>query len=805
MNQRNKQSKSECVGQEPLLAKSQRDGRDILTLQQHLFDTEHTARLIFDKNQRWFRNLCRFFKIQGKAAQEKFLLNLRVAALFHDLGKANKDFQQAVSIRIKPYTQTLRHEHLSALILQLPEIQKWLRQNPELDLDIISAAVLSHHLKASESGERQWCQSSRGTTLQLYLQHPEVKTVLEKIRAVAKLEEIPPLPTESWSASNSVWGEALKEGIKAAKNCRRSFNKPQLDPESNAKRALLLATKAGVIVADSAASALVREGKDFDTWIKETVYTDALTPEKIESDILIPSTEEIKRQRNSTTFELRNFQKQTAKLGKRALLITACGSGKTRAGFEWLKEQSKNYDIGKIVFLYPTRATALEGFKGYISWAPEDSAAHLTGTSEYELKELRENPDDNESTKDKDFQLSESEARLYALAYWSRRYFSATVDQFLSFMEHNYRAMCLLPVLADAAVVIDEVHSFDRRMFDDLIAFLQTFDVPVLCMTATLPKSRKEELRQAGLKIYPTLEDRAELEDLEEQESHPRYRLEFVSKSTAFDQAKKAFSDDIKDRKRVLWVVNQVERCQKIADELATELGIEVISYHSQFTLQDRQKIHKKTVAAFSPKSQDAVIAVTTQVCEMSLDLDADILITELAPISSLVQRFGRANRHRARGDKFRATLLVYEPEKPEPYTDAEIKAAKAFIDDLDSGDLSQRQLAEKLEEHALREPMADGKARFLVSGYYAIPGNLRDIKDIKRPCILDGDRTAVENCIKNNQPWDGYVIDVPKYCQFANFNLDNPQRPDKLPKYFGIADSNQYCSTRGFYAKGKK
>ncbi|HAJ61331.1 MAG TPA: hypothetical protein DCP31_20455, partial [Cyanobacteria bacterium UBA8543] len=70
----------------------------------------------------------------------------------------------------------------------------------------------------------------------------------------------------------------------------------------------------------------------------------------------------------------------------------------------------------------------------------------------------------------------------------------------------------------------------------------------------------------------------------------------------------------------------------------------------------------------FSPKSQDAVIAVTTQVCEMSLDLDADILITELAPISSLVQRFGRANRHRARGDEFRAKLLVYEPEKPEPY-----------------------------------------------------------------------------------------------------------------------------------------
>jgi len=187
MNQRNKQSKSECVGQDPLLAKSQRDGREALTLEQHLFDTEHTARLIFDRNQRWFWNFCRFFKIQGKAAQNKFSLNLIVAALFHDLGKANKDFQEAVSPKKTFYTQTLRHEHLSALILQLPEIQKWLRHNRELDLDIISAAVLSHHLKASESGDRKWCQSSRGTTLQLYLQHPEVKTVLEKIQIQVKI------------------------------------------------------------------------------------------------------------------------------------------------------------------------------------------------------------------------------------------------------------------------------------------------------------------------------------------------------------------------------------------------------------------------------------------------------------------------------------------------------------------------------------------------------------------------------------------------------------------------------------------
>lgn len=790
-----------------LLAKKQYPNREPLTVQQHLLDTEATALLIFDPTQRWFRNFCRFFGIRGKEAEEQFLLNLRVAALFHDIGKANKEFQEAVS-SASFKAQSVRHEHFSALILQLPAVKTWLSANSLLDCDAISAAVLSHHLKASDTGkDYEWCQSRRAKTVELCLhQPPEVTAILERIRQVASLGAIPKLPTENWSDSNLVWKQALQCGYNSAKQCRRNLRKSSDNPTIYGKRALLLATKAALIVADSAASALVREDLTFEEWINKTVHTPPLTPDRIESEILTPSTEQIKKENPYTKFRLRDFQEKAAFLGSRALLITACGSGKTRAGFEWLKEQSKHYEIGKIIFLYPTRATALEGFKNYIGWAPEKSAAHLSGTSEYELQELRKNPDDNKATKDKNFKLSESEARLYALAYWSRCYFSATVDQFLSFIEHDYRGMCLLPVLADAAVVIDEVHSFDRRMFDNLIAFLQAFDVPVLCMTATLPKSRQEELQKAGLRIYPTLEDRKELKDLEEQESHLRYRLEKITEAIAFERAIAAF----RDGERVLWVVNQVKRCQQMADRLQDELGleVEVLSYHSQFTLADRQKIHKKTMAAFLPQKNDkieAAIAVTTQVCEMSLDLDADLLISEFAPISSLVQRFGRANRHRKRGDEYRASLLVYASEEEKPYKLKELKAAEAFIDDLGSEDLSQRQLAEKLEEHARREPSADGKARFLESGYYATPGQLRDIDDYKQPCILDGDIKAVEDCINNKQPWDGYVIDVPKNCKYADFNLERSDRPQKFPKYFGIADSRHYTPTRGFYAKGKE
>jgi CRISPR-associated endonuclease/helicase Cas3 len=125
----------------PLLAKSRKYGE--LTLEQHLIDTETAALNIF--KGRMLQNWCRFFKVQDA---DEFLLHLRVAALFHDLGKANNEFNAAVTSK-GFVQQTLRHEWISALILHLPQVRDWLEPS-NLNLEVITAAVLSHHLKAEE-------------------------------------------------------------------------------------------------------------------------------------------------------------------------------------------------------------------------------------------------------------------------------------------------------------------------------------------------------------------------------------------------------------------------------------------------------------------------------------------------------------------------------------------------------------------------------------------------------------------------------------------------------------------------------
>ena len=781
-----------------LLAKSESKKYGSLTVQQHLLDTEQAAAKIFRLDKRWGRNWCRFFKIKS-TEQEKFLLNLRVAALFHDLGKANEEFQTAVSPGVF-YTQSIRHEHLSAVILLLPEIQRWLELNSSLDIDVITAAVLSHHLKVSED---EWCKAKGKLLFKLYFDHHEVRYILRKIQTTAKLEKTPPeLPNDPWTPE-SIWQHLVENvGIKAAKKCKRCMKK------DSGKRSLVLAVKAGVMVADAFASARFRENLKVDEWLAKYVHTEKITPEEVEREILQPLEEKYEREKHEK-FKLRDFQEQISQKGFRLLLMTACGSGKSRAGWEWLKKQCSDREIGKLIFLYPTRATALQGFLGYTAWAG-NKTAHLSGTAQYELETLRENP--QESTINKDFQLSESEARLFALGYWGRRYFSGTVDQFMSFLENNYRALCLLPVLADAAIVLDEVHSYDQRMFNSLIAFLREFDVPVLCMTATLPTSRKEQLLNF-VEEFPKPEERLSFKDLQETEDKERYQLEIIGESEALSEAVKAYEDGY----RVLWVVNQVAKCQKKADDLEEILWqdiseVEVISYHSQFLLCDRQKHHNAIIQQFSPPNKEQsitpTIAVTTQVCEMSLDLDADVLITELANICALVQRFVRTNRHLSRGDKSRGKLLVYIPKNDagkkdiKPYSKEEIKIAEEFINDLASmGDLSQRQLAEKLEFHTAKEPLADGWTRFLSQCYYATPGDYRDIAAYRKTCVLDRDITGatplVLSRITEKKAFDDLTISVPdkKDCIL---NLGET-RPAWLPKWLEVAPSSKYCPRRGF------
>jgi CRISPR-associated endonuclease/helicase Cas3 len=763
-----------------LLAKSAVSGRELLTLEQHLKDTEVAVLAVF--KDRILRNWCRFFKIQDP---QQFLIHLRVAALFHDIGKANEEFDAL--IKGKKISQALRHEWISALIIYFPSMIQWLEPS-KLDLDVITASVLCHHLQASPAEKGSVKPFGRSRTcvqeVKLYLEHPQIEAILMRVAQLVSLRGIPKLPSQL-RITDKIWQSVYNRIRDAADDLNYEIRR------NSQRRSLLLGVKSGLIVADSVASGVFRtQGSDtIDQWVMETLHREPITPEEIENKILQPRYQQIEK-KTGKLFELKKFQQKATGLNSRLLLLSGCGTGKTIFAYKWQQGIVKHYAVGRVIFLYPTRGTATEGFKDYVSWCPETDGSLLTGTAPYELKAMFENP--SESTEGKDFTTNE---RLYALGFWGKRFFSATVDQFLSFLSHSYSGLVLLPVLADSVVVIDEVHSFSPKMFESLLSFLEHFDIPVLCMTATLSTSRKKALtsdlekKQLGLAlaVFPT-EEKQEMEELEKAENRPRYLISSCDQAIAETEAILAF----KQGKRVLWVVNTIDRCRQKARELESILGDNtgIIVYHSRFTLKDRKDKHQQTVNAFQSQKQ-SVIAVTTQVCEMSLDLDADVLITEIAPISSMVQRFGRSNRH---GLIEHSQIWIYEPPNVKPYNKEEITSAKDFICDV-QGIVSQKQLAQQLENHSPRERI-EASSYFVEAGYWATSESFRETDDYSTNAVLDTDIDKFLKLRENKDPdAEGYVLPIPQ--KIARSYAQN--RPDDLPKYLAIADSKYYCQKYGY------
>lgn len=762
-----------------LLAKSVRPGRAPLTLLKHLRDTEEAAVNVFRLDRRWGAAFCRFFRLGDQGP--RFLRHLQIAALFHDVGKANVEFQSMLTGRTES-TQSLRHEHISALVLHLPAVRRWLGTAVDLDLEVVTGAVLSHHLKASDDGPWSWGQLRGAKRIPLQLDHDQVRDALDRVAEVVAIRPF----REPWPRTCgdvSPWLEAQAQGRATANALRQELRHPERGG-GHSRRQLLLAVKAGLIVADSVASGLVREGHEIEAWIDDIVHRPPLTPEELDENIIQPRLQQIGR---VSVAGLHPFQTRVASRGPRTLLLAACGAGKTLAAWCWAREQLRYREFGRVIFLYPTRGTATEGFRDYVAWAPETDAALVHGSSRYELEAMAENPSDSVAGKR---YSDEADARLFALGLWSKRYFSATVDQFLAFLEHRYASICLLPALADAVVILDEVHSYDESLFKNLLVFLDTFDVPALCMTATLPASRRRELLQRGLETFPAAEDREQLADLEAKETAPRYDIETIEDPGAVAELVRAA---LSDGKRVLWVVNVVARCQHLARTIGASVDVPTICYHSRFRLSDRQTAHTLTVAAFKQMAGPA-FAVTTQVCEMSLDLDADVLVTELAPCSALVQRFGRANRHLARGPDVHARVVVTPPPAELPYEREDMDIARSFVSAIIGTGVTQATLAAALLAHSRDEAKVKATARFLTGGYYATEGSIRDESDHLVTAVLDVDLDAIRELINRREPFDGYVLSAPRRAALAS-----DDRPAWLPRYLKVVSADRYDSQLGF------
>lgn len=641
--------------------------------------------------------------------REPWLSRLRLAVslsgLLHDLGKANSYFQGMVRGKADhpPTAQPVRHELLSVLLLLRDSggIGGWLRTQiteagqgavaHELFQTVI-AAVAGHHVKMDDEWSKAFAARrplGGGTELTLYLDHPDLQPLFEGLLKPGD---------EIWSL--------LRSAATYPGKIRNAFNEQSVEWQDRLWKMpewwrFAAAVKALTVAADVAGSALLPEQVGPRKWVKATLGPGP-TPEQLGA---------VATQRlNGRTRRL--FQQAIADSQARVTLVEAgCGSGKTVAAYLW----AANRCAGRpLFFCYPTTGTATEGFLDYVAGGDMRTDL-LHSRASVDLERMAMSRDELPGDESEDEQL-----RITSLKAWYPEVVVCTVDTVLALVRNNRRGLYSSPAILPGAFVFDEVHAYDEQMFAALIALIRALPgAPFLLMSASLPAAYKDLLHRQV----------AELADMPPPtglEAISRYRIEWAdSADLAFDEAARR----VREGKRVLWVCNIVKRAQALFDR-ARQAGLPAVTYHSRFKYQDRVERHREVVDGFAAPPGSGLLAVTTQVAEMSLDLDADMLVTELAPASDLIQRLGRLNRRVTEKNPGEPRLaLVVRPESEHPYRQNQLNEAAAWLDRLLAlgRPLSQKDLADQFRRQADgRSPTLDLKTEWLDSGWCAYPGEVR-------------------------------------------------------------------------------
>jgi CRISPR-associated helicase Cas3/CRISPR-associated endonuclease Cas3-HD len=259
-----------------------------------------------------------------------------------------------------------------------------------------------------------------------------------------------------------------------------------------------------------------------------------------------------------------------------------------------------------------------------------------------------------------------------------------TIDQFL-FLALKSRHLVLRHLaFAGKVVVLDEVHAYDVYMssyLDRALHWLGAYGVPVVLLSATLPKARRDAMI-AAYRSGRSVRAGRDLPALDAHDADDAYPLVTATdgdrvlrrvtgpaaRSTAVDVELLPEGDD---RLRVLGdrlaaeladggcavvVHNTVGRVQQTGRYLTGRFGTEKVTVaHARFLAVDRAANDRALLRRFGPPGPDVErppwhVVVGSQVIEQSLDVDFDLLVTDLAPVDLVLQRMGRLHRH-ARGD----------------------------------------------------------------------------------------------------------------------------------------------------------
>ena len=307
--------------------------------------------------------------------------------------------------------------------------------------------------------------------------------------------------------------------------------------------------------------------------------------------------------------------------------------------------------------------------------------------------------------------------------------------------------------IASSLIVFDEAHMYrDGFTFSIMRAMFEILShakIPFIVMTATMPKSLEESLFEnikINNKIVSTDFDLNNQVDIS------------IKKTPIYKDSEVNIPDSILDKikdKKTLIVLNQVKRAQEVYKEIKERLdfkeGEQIVLLHSRFTRKDRRehedislKIlpHKKDGETMIPEKTGVV--VSTQVLEAGVDFSAELLLTELAPADSLVQRAGRCARYE--NEKGEMIIFPIEDNKGHlPYE--KLHLGKTFEWLKENKNFNIRNVSEVSKFVDILDYKADD---------YAARDSLIDLYE----CVLYADQKPTNIQVRKSKPTTLLVVD---------------------------------------------
>ena len=303
------------------------------------------------------------------------------------------------------------------------------------------------------------------------------------------------------------------------------------------------------------------------------------------------------------------------------VIIAQTGMGKTEAGLLWIGNN-------KGFFTLPLKA-AINAIYKRITGNIDNNISNKIGLLHSEAyNEYLEMESNTNGILDIDSYYTKTKQLSMPLTI-------CTLDQIFDFV-YRYKGFELKPVtLSYSKVIIDEIQMYSPNLLAYIVyglEYITRLGGKFAIVTATMPPFLINILKDRGIDFKvpePFIDSRV------------RHSIKVINQKINSEFIKNQFKDN-----KVLVICNTIKEAQRIYEELEEE-GLNTKLFHSSFIKKDRKDKEKEILEMGKIDNKESGIWICTQVVEASLDIDFDVLITELSDLNGLFQRMGRCYRNR--------------------------------------------------------------------------------------------------------------------------------------------------------------